>query len=152
MKKFLICFVIFVITGIASAFHGVPGYATFVVGGICALLYFLYSRKKMNSTNKIETGYSSKSSSTRYQTSKDTDFWDQRNIPSHWTKARACIEGDHDDVTISRGDASRCFKCGRPFDGVWGDRGVIDGYFCQIHKKWIPRGNYCIKCKNEGLI
>ena len=79
-------------------------------------------------------------------------YWNQGDIPSHWVKARACVDGDHDDVTVSRGDASRCFKCGRPFEGVWGDRGVFDGYFCQIHKKWIPRGDYCIKCKNEGFI
>lgn len=150
MKKFFICLVVFVITAIGSALLGVPGNATFVVGGICALLYLIFSRKKRNSKKGRNIAYSSKTSSSGY--TKSTNYWDQRNIPSHWTKARACIDGDHDDTTVSRGDASRCFKCGQPFDGVWGDRGVLDGYFCQIHKKWIPRGDYCKRCKNEGLI
>lgn len=58
MKKFLICFFIFVITGIGSAFLGVPGDATFVVGGVCAVLYLIFSRKKGKSTDK-RTTYSS---------------------------------------------------------------------------------------------
>ena len=48
MKKFVICFFVFVITGIASAFIGVPGDATFIVGAICAILYLVFSRKKGN--------------------------------------------------------------------------------------------------------
>ena len=151
MKKFLICFFIFVITGIGSAFLGVPGDATFVVGGVCAVLYLIFSRKKGKSTDK-RTTYSSNSSSSSYRSSKAIDYFDERNIPRHWAKARACDNGDHDNVTVSQGDATRCYKCGRPFDGEWGDRGVFDGHFCRVHKKWIPRGDYCIKCKNEGLI
>lgn len=152
MKKAVICFFVFVITGLASAFLGVSGDATFVVGGICAILYLIFSRKKRNSNRGRKSASSFKSSSHRNGLSKSIDYFDESNIPSHWTKARACVDGDHDNTTVSRGDASCCYKCGRPFDGVWGDRGVFDGYFCQIHKKWIPRGDYCIKCKNEGLI
>lgn len=48
MKKIFICFIVFVVTGIASAFVGVPGEITFVIGGICTLLYLLFSRKKKN--------------------------------------------------------------------------------------------------------
>ena len=48
MKKLFVCFVIFIITGIGSAFLGVPGDATFVVGGICAVLYLVCSSKKKN--------------------------------------------------------------------------------------------------------
>jgi purine-cytosine permease-like protein len=48
MKKFFVCFFIFVITGIGSAFLSVPGDVTFVVGGICAVLYLVFSRKKNN--------------------------------------------------------------------------------------------------------
>lgn len=48
MKKILICFLVFVITGIGSAILGVPGDSTFVVGGICAVLYLVFSRKKKN--------------------------------------------------------------------------------------------------------
>ena len=46
MKKLFICFIIFVITGIGSAALGVPGDGTFIVGGICALLYLFFSGKK----------------------------------------------------------------------------------------------------------
>lgn len=152
MKKIFICFIVFVVTGIGSAFLGLPDDATFVIGGLCALLYLIFSRKKKNSNKGRKAAKTSKSSSFGHGSSRSIDYWDQRNIPSHWTKARACVDGDHDDVTVSRGDASHCFKCRRPFDGVWGDRGAFDGYFCQIHKKWIPRGDYCKKCKNEGLI
>lgn len=48
MKKLFVCFLVFVITGIGSGFLGVPGDATFVVGGICAVLYLVCSRKKKN--------------------------------------------------------------------------------------------------------
>ena len=156
MKKLFIGFIIFVVTGLASAFLGSPGEATFVIGGICALLYFIFSPKKSGSTSRGTSQKaslsSSNNSSAKYRPSKSVDYWDQRNIPSHWAKARVCVDGDHDANTVSKGNASHCYKCGRPFDGVWGDRGVFDGYFCQIHTKWIPRGSYCLKCKNEGLI
>lgn len=46
MKRLIFCIVVFVITGIGSAFIGVPGDVTFVVGGICALLYLIFSGKK----------------------------------------------------------------------------------------------------------
>ena len=62
MKKFLICFFIFVITGIGSAFLGVPGDATFIIGGICAVLYLVFSREKRN--NNTSSSYSSSSSSS----------------------------------------------------------------------------------------
>lgn len=52
MKKLFVCFVIFVITGIVSAFLGAPGEMTFVVGGVCALLYLLCSRKKYKKLSK----------------------------------------------------------------------------------------------------
>lgn len=154
MKKFLICLFVFIVTGIGSAFLGVPGDATFVVGGVCALLYLIFSRKKgkSSSSSRGTAARPSKSSSSSYKSTEHIDYFDERNIPNHWVKARACVDGDHDGVTVSRGDATHCFKCGLPFDGEWGDRGVFDGHFCQIHKKWIPRGDYCIKCKNEGLI
>jgi gas vesicle protein len=48
MKKLFVGFIIFVVTGLASAFLGAPGEATFVIGGICALLYFIFSPKKRN--------------------------------------------------------------------------------------------------------
>ena len=48
MKKFFVCLFVFIITGIGSAILGVPGDATFVVGGICAVLYLVFSRKKKN--------------------------------------------------------------------------------------------------------
>ena len=67
MKKFLICFFIFVITGIGSAFLGVPGDATFIIGGICAVLYLVFSREKRN--NKSSSSYSS-SRSSGYSTKK----------------------------------------------------------------------------------
>ena len=67
MKKFFVCFFIFVITGIGSAFLGVPGDVTFVVGGICAVLYLVFSRKKRN--NKSSSSYSS-SKSSGYSTRK----------------------------------------------------------------------------------
>lgn len=86
------------------------------------------------------------------RTIEKTDFFDPKNIPNHWVKARACVDGEHEGVTVSHGDATHCFKCGRPFDGVWGDRGVFDGYWCQVHNKWIPRGDFCTKCKESGLI
>ena len=156
MKKFLICLFIFIVTGIGSAFLGVPGDATFVVGGVCALLYLIFSRKKGKSTSSSQgttvNPVGSGSSTPSNQTSKYTDYFDERNIPSHWVKARACDNGDHSGVTVSRGDATHCHACGLPFDGEWGDRGLFDGYFCQIHNKWIARGDHCIKCKNEGLI
>lgn len=68
MKKLFIGFIIFIITGLASAFLGVPGEATFVVGGICALLYFIFFRKKGHSSSqksslKTSTSFSSYSSS-----------------------------------------------------------------------------------------
>ncbi len=64
MKRIFICFIVFVITGIGSAFLGVPGNATFVVGGVCALLYLIFSRKKKdsNSGRKSSSSYSSSSS------------------------------------------------------------------------------------------
>lgn len=76
MKKFFICFIIFVVTGLASAFVGAPGEATFVIGGICALLYLIFSRKKRHSSSqkssqKTSTSYSSYSSSRNgYYTKK----------------------------------------------------------------------------------
>ena len=152
MKKFFICFVVFLVTGLTAAFLGVSGDATFVIGGICVFLYLIFSRKNKNSNRGKKTANLSKASSTRYRSSRSTDYWDQRNIPSHWTKARVCVDGDHDNTTVSRGDASHCYKCGKRFDGVWGDRGLFDGYFCQTHKKWIPRGDYCKRCKDEGFI
>ena len=55
MKKFFICFLIFFITGIGSAFLGLPGDATFIVGGICAFLYLIFSgKKKQRSKNEKE--------------------------------------------------------------------------------------------------
>jgi len=48
MKKFFVCFFIFIITGIGSSIHGVPGDAAFVVGGICVVLYLVCSRKMKN--------------------------------------------------------------------------------------------------------
>ena len=157
MKKFLICLFIFIVTGLGSAFLGVPGSATFAVSGICALLYLILSRKKGKSTTSRgatvnSSSSSSNSSSGSHQPAKHTDYFDERNIPSHWVRARACDKGVHGDVTVSQGNATHCFKCGAPFEGEWGDRGMFDGYFCQIHNKWIPRGSYCAKCKNEGLI
>ena len=119
MKKFLICFFIFVITGIGSAFLGVPGDATFVVGGVCAVLYLIFARKKVKSTDK-RTTYSSNSTSSNYRSSKAIDYFDERNIPRHWAKARVCDNGNHDNITVSQGNATRCYKCGRPFDGEWG--------------------------------
>ena len=67
MKKFFVCFVIFIITGIGSAFLGVQGGATFVVGGICALLYLVFSHK--NGNKKSSNSYSS-SRSSGYSTKK----------------------------------------------------------------------------------
>ena len=67
MKKFFVCFVIFIITGIGSAFLGVPGGATFVVGGICALLYLVFPHKK--GSKKSSNSYSS-SRSSGYSTKK----------------------------------------------------------------------------------
>ena len=72
MKKFFVCFVIFIITGIGSAFLGVPGGATFVVGGICALLYLVFSHKKRNKKSgnsypsSRSSGYSTKKYSSEY--------------------------------------------------------------------------------------
>lgn len=153
MKKFLICLFIFIITGIGSAFLGVPGNATYVVGGVCAFLYLIFSRKNSKSTtSRGSTVNSRRSLSSSIQPAKHTDYFDERNIPSYWAKARVCADGDHDAITVSRGNATHCYKCGLPFLGKWGDRGVFDGYFCQIHQKWIPRGSYCAQCKNEGYI
>lgn len=152
MKKFFICFFIFLGTGLGSAFLGVPGDLTFVVGGVCALLYLILSRKKGKSKSPKTSVSPSRASSTSNRPSSHTDYFDPRNIPSHWVKARICIDGHHAKNTISRGDADRCFECGKPFDGEWGDRGVFDGYVCQIHQKWIPGGSYCAQCKNEGYI
>lgn len=59
MKKFLVCFLIFFITGVGSNFLGVPGDATFVVGGICAVLYLVFSRKKKNSSSSSSSSSSS---------------------------------------------------------------------------------------------
>lgn len=67
MKKLFVCFVIFIITGIGSSILGVPGDATFVVGGICAVLYLVFSRKKRN--NKSSSSYTS-SRSSGYSTKK----------------------------------------------------------------------------------
>ncbi len=64
MKKILICFFVFLITGLTSAFLGVPGEATFVVGGICALLYLILSRKKKKSSSHQKASRSSVSSSS----------------------------------------------------------------------------------------
>ena len=157
MKKFLICWLIFIVTGIGSAFLGVPGEATFVVGGVCVVLYLIFSRKKDKSTSTSSSSQGTivspeRSSPPSYQTSQYTDYFDERNIPSHWAKARACDRGDHNGATVSRGDATHCHVCGQPFEGEWGDRGVFDGYVCKIHGQWIPGGSYCMKCKNEGLI
>lgn len=73
MKRIFICFIFFVITGIGSAFLGVPGNATFVVGGVCALLYLICSRKKSNkntsSSSSSSNSYSS-SNSRVYSTKK----------------------------------------------------------------------------------
>ena len=150
MKKILICFIVFVVTGLGSAFLGVPGDATFIVGGVCAFLYLILSRKKGRSSSKKTSAKAHGSS--RYSHGSKKDFFDQRNIPRHWTKARACVDGDHDKVTVSEGTATRCYMCGKPFNGIWGDQGIFDGYVCTIHKKWIPRGDYCLKCADEGLI
>lgn len=70
MKKIFICFIVFVVTGIGSAFLGVPGDATFVVGGVCALLYLIFSRKKKDSTRGRKSSSSSSSSSHVYSTKK----------------------------------------------------------------------------------
>ena len=67
MKKAVICFFVFVFTGLASAFLGVPGDGTFIVGAICAILYLVFSRKKGN--NKSNSSYSS-SRSSGYSTKK----------------------------------------------------------------------------------
>lgn len=117
----------------------------FLFFGLPSLFFQVKDKKETKSKNNAET-------SRLYRPQKAADYWNPQNIPSHWVKARACVDGDHDGTTVSGGDATRCFKCGRPFEGSWGDRGVFDGYFCQVHKKWIPRGDYCLKCKNEGLI
>lgn len=105
-----------------------------------------------SSSSSYSSSSSSRSSSSSYGSKTETDFFDPRNIPSHWNKARVCVDGEHEHNTVSRGDATRCFKCGKPFDGTWGDRGVFDGYVCTIHNKWIPRGDYCRKCADEGLV
>ena len=63
MKKLFIGFIIFVVTGLASAFLGSPGEATFVIGGICALLYFIFSPKKSGSTSRGTSQKASLSSS-----------------------------------------------------------------------------------------
>lgn len=64
MKKAVICFFVFVITGLSSAFLGVSGDMTFVIGAICALLYLVFSRKTDNSTKERGSAYSSNSRSS----------------------------------------------------------------------------------------
>ena len=54
MKKFIVCVVIFFVAGVAAAFIGVSGGMTFVIGGICVLLYLILSRKKGSSSNEKE--------------------------------------------------------------------------------------------------
>lgn len=128
------------------------------IGALVVGAYKAITDNGSSSSSKSTSSYSSPSSSSSYRSSGSsgsgtkTDFFDQRNIPSHWTKARACVDGDHDDTTVSKGDASHCFKCGMPFQGTWGDRGVFDGYWCTLHNKWIPRGDYCKKCADEGRV
>ena len=51
MKRILIAFIIFFVTGIGSAFLGVSGDATFIIGGICAFIYLIFFSKKKNSSN-----------------------------------------------------------------------------------------------------
>lgn len=122
--------------------------ASFVLFGLPSL-FFKVKEKEKEVASKASSSSSHHSST---HSSKGTDYWDPRNIPSHWEKARACIDGDHDGTTASKGNATRCFKCGKPFDGEWGDRGVLDGYFCVRHRQFIARGSYCYKCAQEGLI
>lgn len=115
MKKFVICFFVFVITGIASAFIGVPGDATFIVGAICAILYLVFSRKKGN--KKSSNSYSSSKSSgysTRKYSSKDVArllssgnlyacrFEDGSNMTriDAVTRAKIIIRGDNQYMEI----------------------------------------------------
>lgn len=119
----------------------------------CGLPSFAFKVKDDQNKGKAQKEASSSSSgSTKYRPTNYTDFWDERNIPVYWVKARACVDGDHDGTTVSQGNATRCYKCGLPFEGQWGDRGAFDGYFCQQHKKFISRGSYCGECAREGLI
>ena len=73
MKKAVICFFVFVITGLSSAFLGVSGDMTFVIGTISALLYLVFSRKKKDSNRgrNSSSSYSS-SSSHDYSTKKSS--------------------------------------------------------------------------------
>ena len=76
MKKAVVCFFVFVITGLSSAFLGVSGDMTFAIGAISALLYLVFSRKKKDSNRgrNSSSSYSSSSShvySTKKYSSED---------------------------------------------------------------------------------
>lgn len=148
MLRFIICFLVFCLTGVLADEMGSP-VSGIIVGAVFAFLVFKLMGKNKKKSAKKNTSSSSRNSSS-YSSSKRTDFFDESNLPSFWVRARAC--DSHDTVTISRGDATHCHKCGKHFDGSWGDRGVFDGHFCQRHNKWIPLGDYCMKCANEGVV
>ena len=146
MLRFIICFFVFVLTGVAADEMGSP-VSGVIIGAICAfLVYKLMGKKKSAKPSKSVSSHGGSRSSH----GEETDFFDESNLPSFWVRARAC--DSHDNVTVSKGNATHCFKCGKPFDGSWGDRGVFDGHFCQRHRKWIPLGDHCQQCANEGLI
>ena len=146
MLRFIICFFVFCLTGVTADEMGSP-ISGVIIGAFCAFLVFKLMGKKKSTKHSTSVP---RHNGSRSLYRRRTDFFDESNLPSFWVRARAC--DSHDNVTVSQGNASHCHKCGKRFDGSWGDRGIFDGHFCQRHRKWIPLGDYCQKCANEGLI
>ena len=133
------------LVGVAAIAAGIWGISKLVDG----------SSSSSNSSSSSSS--SSKSSSNNYSSSSSlVDFSNPANIPSFWIKVRRCDDQCHQNKAkkycLSDGSATRCAECGHSFEGSWGDRGYWDSYMCKIHMTWIPLGDYCIQCANNGLI